>query len=41
MDTIYTEKFGYTSMITTQIKFETLLWRLMKNLGGRIEVEEI
>ena len=40
MNTKYIETFDCTSMITIQIKFETLLWRLMKSLGERVKVEE-
>ena len=33
MNTIYIGKFRYTAMISPQIKFETLVWRLMKGLA--------
>ena len=30
---IYISKFRYTPMITSQLKFETVVWRLMKDLA--------
>ena len=46
MNTIYINKFRYMPMINSQIKFETLVWRLMKGLTRnefwmRVEVKEI
>ena len=45
MNNIYIGKFRYTPMIDLQIKFETLVWRLMKDLArnqlwAKVEVEE-
>ena len=33
MNTIYISKFRYTPMINSQIKFEMLVWQLMKGLA--------
>ena len=33
MNTIYIDKYRYTPIITSQIKFETLVWQLMKGLA--------
>ena len=33
MNTIYIGKFRYAPMITSEIQFETLVWRLMKGLA--------
>ena len=42
MNTRYISKFRYTPMTTSQIKFKTLVRRLMKGLARNwVEVEEI
>ena len=46
MKAIYFGKFRFTPMIISQIKFETLVWRLIKDLAqnllwARVEVEQI
>ena len=33
MNTIYIGKFRYTPMINSKIEFETLVWRLIKDLA--------
>ena len=40
MNTIYISKFCNTPMINSQIKFETLVWQLMKGLSPKLTLSE-